>query len=344
MKKVLLGLLSILLLLSLAACAADLPPTEAPPPSEPPAQPPPGTEPEEQPAADVLLEINIFHLGIRTPLDIKEEHVLALARQLQSLLANAANTDGMEAPPEPALNPLQVMNGYTALELVYSQELELPLKVGEEALTARRLLFAIPVSSSEGGLLYLGQDIYTETPLGRFFDQALQDAIYNDASDQVERAVFAADGQTVIIAGDECVYVGGEGEPELSGRLLNRMLYRAIAFYKNAYTSNVSGLQGMSTSTLYEAVLQASAGEETALGLGEEIIANLNTYVLSDFFLPQAIEAPSPQAAGYKVVFQLHERVRVEIDFVVEEDDLPLVSALRFIMTEVTAEDLPENI
>jgi len=336
MKKSLLCLLALLLMLGLAACASKQPLEPVRPVEPPVAEPPDVEEPAEPASAAVLLEINIFHLGIRTPLATDEEHALALARQLADLMENAAATDSIEAPPESALNPEQVKKGQTALELIYDQDIELPLTVEGEPLTARRLLFSIPASSNEGGLLYAGYELYEEMPLGRLFDQALQNSIYDSATDQVERVTFAAAAAAVIIAGEEFAYYENENEdgaPEISGRLLNRMLYRAIAFHKNAYTGNINGLQSMSTATLYEAVLKVSSGAATSNDLGEETIANFNRYILADYFLPQAIVAPAPKGDGYQVVFRLHERVTLEIDFAVEED-MPLVSAVKLIIAD----------
>jgi len=333
MKKALISILVLLLMVSLSACAPKQP-VEPEQPTEPSVvEPPEEIEPATPLTEATLLEINIYHLGILTPLEINEEHALALAQQLLTLLDNAAATDSMEAPPEATLNPEQVKKGHTALELIYAQNVELPLLLEDEPLTARRLLFSIPVSSNEGGLLYTGHELYEETPLGLFFDQSLQNAIFNSASDQVERVTFAADGQTVIISGEEYPYYSNDDSLELSGRLLNRMLYRAIAFYKNAYTGNVNGLQSMSTSTLYDAVLKAQTGIDTEYGLGEEIIANLNYYILSDFFLPQTIIGPEQQGDDYQVSFRLNDLVTVKMDFAVEED-MPLVSALQVIIAE----------
>ena len=327
MKKILLCLLALLLIIALTACAPKTP-QELEPVTEPPIQEQPDdTEPPEPISEANIVEINIYHLGIRTPLDTNEEQAIAMARQLLSLLANAADTDGMEAPPESTMNPIQIRNGYTALEIVYEKEVALPLLLGDEPLTARQLLFSIPISSSDGGLLYLGHDIYEETPLGRLFDPALQNFIYNNAVDQVERVVFAADGQTVIIAGDEFTYYDEEDSLELSGLLLNRMLYRAIAFYKNAYTGNVNGLQDMSTNTLYNAILLANAGIETTNELGEEVIVNLNSYIMAEYFNQHGIQAPVQQEAGYSVVFLITEGITLRINFAVEED-IPLVSSL----------------
>ncbi|MCL1905536.1 MAG: hypothetical protein FWG06_00840, partial [Clostridiales bacterium] len=249
------------------------------------------------------------------------------------LLENAAETDSMDAPPESALNPIQVMSGHTALELIYKQETELPLKIDGEPLLAHRLLFSIPLSSSEGGLLYIGQEIYEETPQGLLFDQALQNAIFNNASDQVERVTFAADGSEVLINGQTYPYDKGGVDTGLSGRLLDRILYRTIAFYLNAYTGNVNGLQAMSTATLYEGVLRAHAGLDTDYDLGEDIIAKFNKYILSDYVLPQAILAPVRQGEEYQTALRLNESITVEIYFTAEED-LPLVSALKLVVAE----------
>lgn len=343
MKKALLCLLALLLILSFAACTPkqpvelelpDEPPTVEPPDVETPDVEPPIEMEPAQPISEVdLKEINIFHLGIRTPLSIDEDHATALAQQLLELMENAAAMDSMEAPPESALNPMQVMGGHTALELVYAGNVELPLSIEGEPLTARRLLFSIPVSSNEGGLLYTGYELYRAAPICRLFDQTLQNAIFNSASDQVERVTFAADGNEVLINGQVYHYVSGDDAAELSGRLLNRILYRSIAFYLNAYTGNVNGLQSMSTGKLYDAVLKAHAGLNTEYGLGEGIIANFNSYILADFFLPQTIVAPVQQDENYQVLFNLNEMVTVEMDFAVEED-MPLVSALKLVITE----------
>lgn len=296
-------------------------------------QPPDEDETIEQPLDANLMEINIFHLGIRTPLETQDINAAALARQFAAMLENAAETDSMDAPPESALNPIQVMSGHTALELIYKQETELPLKIDGEPLLAHRLLFSIPLSSSEGGLLYIGQEIYEETPQGLLFDQALQNAIFNNASDQVERVTFAADGSEVLINGQTYPYDKGGVDTGLSGRLLDRILYRTIAFYLNAYTGNVNGLQAMSTATLYEGVLRAHAGLDTDYDLGEDIIAKFNKYILSDYVLPQAILAPVRQGEEYQTALRLNESITVEIYFTAEED-LPLVSALKLVVAE----------
>jgi hypothetical protein len=333
MKKVLSCLFVLLLMLIISACS----PKQVAEPeqqTEPPTiEPQEEVEPAEPISEAVLTEINIFHLGILTPLEINEEHNIALAQQLLALLDTAADADNFKEPPESALNPEQVKKGYTALELVYDRNVELPFIIESEPLTAHRLLYSIPNNSDEGGLLYVGHTIYEETPLGLFFDQNLQNAIFNSASDQVEQVTFSADGQTMILTGEEYPYNSGDNSLELTGRLLNRVLYRAVAFYKNAYTGNVNGLRSMSTDTLYEAVLQAHAGVITEYGLGEEIIANLNYYILADFFLPQTIIGPEKQGDNYEVFFYLNELVTVKIVFVVKEDT-PLVSAMQIIKAE----------
>ena len=347
MKKSLLCLLVLSLTLSFASCASKNPPEEIIPEDPATVEEIEEEEEAEPISEEAIMEINIFHLGVRTALDKNEEQVMAMARKLLTLLENAATTDSMEASPETVLNPMQVMTGHTALELKYANKVELPLTLDGQPLTARSLLFYVPISSSEGALLYIVNELlsssegallyivnelYDETPLGRFFDQALQNDISNRASDQVERVVFSADGKDVLINGETYQYKRGEDLDELNDRLLNRMLYRAIAFCLNSYTGNVNGLQDMSTNVLYEAVLKAHDGTDTRYGLGEEIIANFSKYALT---LPQSITAPLLQDEddNYQVFLQLNERMTVEIDFVVEED-MPLVTSLQIIMLD----------
>ena len=336
MKKPLIAMLVLLLMLSLSACKPKPPVAEPAPPTTTPVTPS-QEQPEEAAAATepVLTQVNIYHLGIQTSLDINEAHTIDLAQKLRELLDNAAATDSMEEVTESALNPIQIMSGQTALELIYDQDIELPLlsTVGEP-LKAQRLLYWIPSSSSEGGLLYTGHDIYDEAPLGRLFDQDLQNDIYNNAADQVEQVTFDADGHVVMINGQEYTYVSGSDDAtELSGRLLNRMLFRAIAFYLNAYTGNVTGLQAMSTSTLFSAVQEAKLGSQNNHGLGEEVIANLNQHLLADNALPQSISAPVKQGEDYVVFLQMSENTKVELHFSVEED-VPLVSAMYVILAD----------
>ena len=335
MKKTLFCLFAFLFLLCVSACTPEQSsyPTQQEESSADTLEQPEDTETTEPITEATLMEINIYHLGIRTPLEANEEHALALAQQFIAMLENAAEMDSMEAPPEAALNPDRVMKGQTALEIIYAKKVMLPLIVDGETLTARRLLFSIPVSSSEGGLLYTGHDIYEETPLGRLFDHSLQNAIFNNASDQVERVTFAADGNEVIINGQSYHYESGDDAETLSGRLLNRILYRTIAFYLNANTGNVNGLQTMSTSTLYEYVLKANSGIETDNELGEVIIANFNKYVLTDYFQLQNILAPVKKDEEYQVLVLFTEQVSLEFNFTVE-DDLPLVCSIKLIMPE----------
>ena len=335
MKKTLICLIVMFFTFSLLACESKL----AVEPEQPPQIPeeisetPEEIKAPEQTSEAFMTEINIYHLGIRTPLETNEEHALALARQFMTMLEKAAEMDSMEAPPESTLNSEQVRNGHTALELIYAQDIDLPLELDGEPITARRLLFYIPVSSSEGGLLFVGHDLYEEIPLGCLFEQSLQNSIYNNATDQVERITLAANANKVIINGQSYDYAIVEDTAELSGRLLNRILYRAMAFYLNAYTGNVNSLQAMSTGTLYEAVLKAQASFNTGNDRGEEIIANFNHYILADYFQPQLIFEPVRQGDNYQVVFQLSEQVSLAFDFVVEED-MPLVNALQLILPE----------
>ncbi|MCL1976025.1 MAG: hypothetical protein FWG61_07705 [Firmicutes bacterium] len=335
MKKLLVILIFLSIILCLFACIAQQPTENEPAKEIPFADEKPTDEPENaEPAYEATLaEINIYHLGIRTPLEINEENALVLARQFMLMLEKAVEMDSMEAPPPSALNPDQVKNGHTALELIYMQDIDLPLSFNEEVLTVRRLLFYIPNSSSEGGLLYFGQELYEENPLGCLFEQSLQNSIYNNATDQIERVTFAADGNDVLINGQSYHYTNNEDESELSGRLLNRLLYRAIAFYLSVRTGTIDSLQAMSTGLLYEAVLKAHAGLYSDYNHGEEIIAGFNQKILVDYFFPQTIYAPVQQGEKYKITIQFNEEITIELYYVIEED-LPLLDALMLITSE----------
>lgn len=332
MKKLLVGVLTLLLMVCLAACAGKtVEPGEIT--GEPPQTEEPGVT-EEPTAEPQLLQVNIYHLGIQTPLDLSVQQTTDLAAQLTALLDTAAQTDSMDTAPADSPNPIQVTAGQTALELVYNQAIELPLQSnGDAPLTAQRLLYSIPYVGSDGGLLYMGGDIYEEAPLGKLFDQSLQDAIYYAAADQVERVSFSAGGLQVMINGQEYAYSTGDDSVELSGLLLNRMLYRSIAFYLNAYTGNVNGLTALSTRELSEAVAAAKNGQSTDNELGEETIVKLNQYILAEYFLPQTIIAPVEREGGYSIFFHLNEFATIQMDFVVEED-VPLVNALYLIMSD----------
>ena len=333
MKKLLLCLLALLLIFSCAACA-----DKTAEPDIKPNLPVVIEEPEEDEdlGEPELTAVNIYHLGIQTPLDISSAQTIALAGQLITLLDNAAATDSMDTAPEDSPNPIQVEAGQTALELIYSHRKKLPIQEAGSALKAQKLLYSIPVSGSDGGLLYLGMDLYEEAPAGKVFDQALQDAIYNTAADQVEVVEFAAGGAQVIINGLEYAYETGEDsvEAQLPDVLLHRMLYRCIAFYLNAYTGNVNGLKMMSTIALTEAVAAVKDGKYTTNEFGEEAVAKLNQFITADFFLPQTIIAPVEQDGLFLVFLQLSENLSVEFAFVVQED-IPLISSLRIIKSEI---------
>lgn len=327
----------VLLIFGLTACTAKEPQQgeqqEAISPVEPVLDEPPIAPTLSTLLAEAALqEVNIYHLGIRTTLDINEDQAMAIASQFLTLLAKAAETDGMEAPPEVALNPIQVKNSQTALELICSKPVELPQTIDKEPLTAKQLLFSIPISSSEGGLLYIGHELYEKAPIGCLYDATLQNSIFNDASDQVERVIFSEDGTEVTIVDDSFSYVNDDDNTALSDKVLNRVLYRAMAFYKNAYTGNVDSLQAMCSGTLYAAVMNARAGIATENILGEEIVANFNSYILSDYFLPQSITAPKKQGDDYQVLFYLNDMVTVEMHFMLEED-LPLISSISLVIT-----------
>lgn len=276
----------------------------------------------------VLQSVNIYHLGIQTPLSPEDETATRFAETVEELCQQAKTQEnavtGMRVTAEHALQ------AGIALEIVYLQPdgtedwmLFVPMFDDGNNVWENVVYAGNPTDADDdGGLKEM-------LPLNVVEDGAdFSEELSAYALDNLEQALF--EGDTVDVCGMTAPY-DAEASAEIADPLRSQLLYRAFAFYQNTCNQNFLAMHAFTAGELYE-TLHASAmfsqfdedGIFAFPGL-EEIADRLRGETLRKVTINKT-------DSGYCVRLDVEIGDVLTIDFVLEESGLPLVEMFDFSM------------
>ena len=270
-----------------------------------------------------LVAINIYLHGIKTELSIHENSAQLLADALKDELTSIANEDNMINDGS-AQSANELMAGYTCLELVYDQSVTLPLTQDEEALSAKRILYAIYAEDSRANILYIGEEIYQGRSLGAIMNSLFAETINDYVKTNVQKSTFV--NNQVTVAGVTTDYLLEQSD-QIPEPMLSLLLYNAVAFYQNSYNKAFAGNQLLMTDKLSSAIDMLALGAQTDNSSGEQLIFYMDNYF--DYSAPSALQAVYEGHYGdYIVYLSINAYTMLEIIFI-EQNGYPLVDACR---------------
>ncbi len=266
-----------------------------------------------------MVELNIYYHGLKTSVAVDSDDAEALVSTLGGSLrgwdiAAVADTNGMAASDMTAAE--------TCMELVYSEEITLPLSINEERVSGQKILYVVDTSTNIG-TLYCGGQTYANA-LVSAADGGFAGIIAQYIAENIEKAVF--EGDDVLIAGMTIPYLS-EYSDKFAEPLLSQIIYNTVAFYQNCYYKNFAGNKHLATAELVAAVNYAVTNSTNSNAHGEQYITQLNNFF--DIQVPLSVQVVNDGNYGdYIVNLVVDEITTLEIVFK-DVDGYPLIDILR---------------
>ena len=213
-----------------------------------------------------IKEINIYLHGVKNTIPIDDNISVLLVESLADTLL-AANQDNSLLAADTVDSVDELTSVYTCLEVVYNDQVNLPITQDNENFIADEVIYAIYANSDAANVVAINGSIF-----GSINESNLSGIIEEYVLTNLQTTDF--NGEQVTVGSITTTYLKDQSD-DIEETLLNQLLYNAIAFYQNCYNKNYEAIAPICTDDLNAAIANNSG---SSTGNGVDIIFNMSQY------------------------------------------------------------------
>ena len=257
-------------------------------------------------------EVNIYLNGVKHSLPLDDNISVLLVEGLGDTILTAVENNTLLAA-DSLESSAELCSIYTCLEIVYQQQVDLPIIQDDEAFVADNLLYALYANSDAANVLAINGAAF-----GSIGEEYLLGIVEEYALQNLQLPQF--NGEEVTVAGVTTKYLKDQSD-DIDEQQLGQLLYNAIVFYQHCYNQEYQSVASICTDELNRAL----SGDEAEPGQNMDILFHMDKYF--SYQDPISIQAVYDGHFGDFIVYLNIDYVTtLEIVFLMI-DDYPYISA-----------------
>lgn len=260
----------------------------------------------------VLTSITIYHLGQKINIDLDNQITQTFIDEFVLALKNCTEVYDITAEDDCSY----YKNIKSGLELTYSEPTAFKTKATEKDIIGKKFLF-----TNDNGkyMIFSGIDKYETSPVGDAFSEALDTALQDYINTNIETATV--NGAKVIIGGTEMAYFGPAEIDPADNTLYLQLMYRAFTFYQAIINQNYELINELASQE-FQNELNKVLANGTDISLGAQLITGIQANHGDNTTLSIAYPDINAQYGDYKVLIQMNETTKIEIDFRIYDNNI----------------------